>query len=400
MSHVQTFINHLCLLGWKGVTLRDARRHPVVTKFIDNMYTNIFKSNGNKTNSIDLNKVGSYMGAIEYAYAVISKKLSEFLNELNVNLHYSIHKELDYFHAQQLFSICEEINEEYIEKGIIDIICVFNDMAAIFNKHTPKFGVAFEDSSIERAIIQQYQPKKVMCIGSGGCTAFSMMNECISEIYIIDRDISQINLIKQKFEKIKELPKEDYLKILDDLPLGAYEETFLLGNKLGMDKVTSDAHLGTVFSERALNGKGKSDFTTIFDKARQKVRSVYFKSLLDGNPLHCKVDYMQNNFEQVKKFDIRKVKFHRDTVYNFLKSTDIHLDLIHLSNIFDWNNNNDANYNLVKLLELRTIPGSLVTIRHINGFDPTVLMEKHSFVLHSEEWDDSMLYTTVIFKRV
>lgn len=60
------------------------------------------------------------------------------------------------------------------------------------------FAQIREDSRIERELCDQYTPKRIVTIGSGGCTAFSLLNDYVEQVIIIDYNPAQTALIELK----------------------------------------------------------------------------------------------------------------------------------------------------------------------------------------------------------
>lgn len=60
------------------------------------------------------------------------------------------------------------------------------------------FSQIREDSIVERQITATYQPNRIVVIGSGGCTALSILNDHVDVVYCIDINPAQCALIELK----------------------------------------------------------------------------------------------------------------------------------------------------------------------------------------------------------
>jgi S-adenosylmethionine-diacylglycerol 3-amino-3-carboxypropyl transferase len=73
------------------------------------------------------------------------------------------------------------------------------------------FAQIREDSMVERTLADRYRPKTVAVIGSGGCTAFSLLRDDVQTIYAIDFNPAQAALIELKKAAIGTMSREEYL---------------------------------------------------------------------------------------------------------------------------------------------------------------------------------------------
>ncbi|WP_028776487.1 DUF3419 family protein [Shimazuella kribbensis] len=78
------------------------------------------------------------------------------------------------------------------------------------------FAQIREDSRIERDLCSVYQPKTIATIGSGGCTAFSLLHDDIDHLYVIDINPAQTALIELKKAAIQTLDREHYLQFIGE----------------------------------------------------------------------------------------------------------------------------------------------------------------------------------------
>lgn len=76
------------------------------------------------------------------------------------------------------------------------------------------FAQVREDNRVEREIARRFNSKNMVCIGSGGCTAFSLLGGQTENIRAIDHNPAQIWLIELKRAAIMMLDREDFLRFI------------------------------------------------------------------------------------------------------------------------------------------------------------------------------------------
>lgn len=88
------------------------------------------------------------------------------------------------------------------------------------------FAQIREDSRIERHLQGRYQARRVLTIGSGGCTAFSLLDDEIDSLVVVDANAAQCALIQLKMAALVTLELEEYLEFVGERPattrLGTY----------------------------------------------------------------------------------------------------------------------------------------------------------------------------------
>lgn len=122
------------------------------------------------------------------------------------------------------------------------------------------FAQIREDSLVERFISSRYKPKSIVVIGSGGCTAFSVLADEVDKVIVVEQNPAQCALIELKKIAIINLKREDYLafigekeccnrlrifdQLVDDLPLSV--QAFWLKRKavieLGINQCGATEH--------------------------------------------------------------------------------------------------------------------------------------------------------------
>jgi S-adenosylmethionine:diacylglycerol 3-amino-3-carboxypropyl transferase len=80
------------------------------------------------------------------------------------------------------------------------------------------FAQIREDSLVEREVALKVRPEKILYIGSGGCTAFSLLTDSVKNVYCIDSNAAQCALIELKKAAIENLNREEYLQFIGEQP--------------------------------------------------------------------------------------------------------------------------------------------------------------------------------------
>lgn len=88
------------------------------------------------------------------------------------------------------------------------------------------FSQIREDSLVEREISKLENPKKLIVVGSGGCTAFSLLNDDVEKVICVDYNPAQCALIELKKTAIQHLGREEYLAFIGEAPDDRRIETF------------------------------------------------------------------------------------------------------------------------------------------------------------------------------
>ncbi|RFB18455.1 DUF3419 family protein [Bacillus sp. HNG] len=80
------------------------------------------------------------------------------------------------------------------------------------------FSQIREDSLVEREISKIAKPKKILVIGSGGCTAFSILNDSVDQVLCVDINPAQCALIELKKAAINNFPLKEFLAFIGETP--------------------------------------------------------------------------------------------------------------------------------------------------------------------------------------
>lgn len=78
------------------------------------------------------------------------------------------------------------------------------------------FAQIREDSLVERMVAARTNPSKIICIGSGGCTAFSVLNDRLTKMICVDNNAAQCALIELKKAAILQLSRKEFLAFIGE----------------------------------------------------------------------------------------------------------------------------------------------------------------------------------------
>jgi len=304
------------------------------------------------------------------------------------------------------------------------------------------FSQVREDSDVEISVIKKISNSNILTITSGGCTILDLLSQSelsINNIYAIDSNIEQNYLLKLKllvihalknkkdiidFFEGRYLKYDDFIDNLNDPFWNNNKEYIYNGinisgkfeilfkkyiNKNILDyelttQILSKNNLINIFGENAvvnsLNKEFYDHFYNIFTTYNELYNSpndnYFYKSIVDGKYSYdCCPKYFNNIHNIIQNSD--KINYINDNIINFisLNKNNIKFDVINLSNIFDWmDNDNRQNilHNIKKILN----NNSYIISRRLNGdYDLKKLMEEH-FLFESIEYDKSHFYSEVV----
>ncbi|MFS0824404.1 DUF3419 family protein [Bacillus sp. 1P02SD] len=78
------------------------------------------------------------------------------------------------------------------------------------------FSQIREDSVVEREISKIAKPRKILVIGSGGCTAFSILNDSVHQVLCVDINPAQCALIELKKAAIHNFSLKEFLAFIGE----------------------------------------------------------------------------------------------------------------------------------------------------------------------------------------
>jgi S-adenosylmethionine:diacylglycerol 3-amino-3-carboxypropyl transferase len=88
------------------------------------------------------------------------------------------------------------------------------------------FAQIREDSLLERTARDRRGARRIVCIGSGGCTALSLLSDAVDEVVAVDFSPAQCAVIELKLAAIEELDRDAYLAFIGELPSADRPATF------------------------------------------------------------------------------------------------------------------------------------------------------------------------------
>jgi S-adenosylmethionine-diacylglycerol 3-amino-3-carboxypropyl transferase len=88
------------------------------------------------------------------------------------------------------------------------------------------FAQIREDSLVERTLAAKRRPRQIACIGSGGCTALSLLADGVERVYAIDANAAQCALLELKKEAVRALDRPAYLAFIGESEADDRLETY------------------------------------------------------------------------------------------------------------------------------------------------------------------------------
>ncbi|MBX7230002.1 MAG: BtaA family protein [Burkholderiaceae bacterium] len=81
------------------------------------------------------------------------------------------------------------------------------------------FSQIREDSKVERYFKNPHASERIVCIGSGGCTAFSLLDDSVRNVYAVDVNRAQCALIELKRAAIGKLDRNAFLGFIGEISM-------------------------------------------------------------------------------------------------------------------------------------------------------------------------------------
>ncbi|USG63437.1 BtaA family protein [Brevibacillus ruminantium] len=78
------------------------------------------------------------------------------------------------------------------------------------------FSQIREDSRVERTLLRQFRPRRIVTIGSGGCTSLSLLQDDVELVYAIDQNPAQAALIECKKAAMAHLSRDEFLAFIGE----------------------------------------------------------------------------------------------------------------------------------------------------------------------------------------
>lgn len=401
--HTETFQEHLKVLG------SQSENYPV-NHHIQNWIESVL------TSAYSVVELSSYLAGIENFYAVISQDIALTLNRLGLDglqSHYSKHAELDWQHGAELLDIGSYLGDPICQKTYAkahhDFNDLFNSMVIIndsvfetISKNPVSFYYSREDTGITEQVLQKVESPKpdVFVICSGGEQVITYMNQPRpSNVFTVDANMNQINVLHSKLESIKN--RVPYIKspgkfeqlfdllgiyLNDTTNAQSFDFTVQMNHSLSM--VFTRKNLTTVFGDDAVKYSEKGDFADHFNNAIVQsyiCDHVNFKNILFGTDIIDPLSCHPINPQSTLKTEVANL-----ADYAFTTT----FDIIDLSNIGDWMNY--ETYQLIINKAHKALnPNGLLVVRSLLGDHVLSLLLK-DFSETTEVVDKTFFYTKTI----
>jgi S-adenosylmethionine:diacylglycerol 3-amino-3-carboxypropyl transferase len=80
------------------------------------------------------------------------------------------------------------------------------------------FAQIREDGRVERHVRDTARARRIVCVGSGGCTALSLLDDGVERVFAVDQSPAQCSLIELRKAAMSELGREAYLAFIGEGP--------------------------------------------------------------------------------------------------------------------------------------------------------------------------------------
>ncbi len=82
----------------------------------------------------------------------------------------------------------------------------------------PLFALVREDPNVELSLIARSAARRIVVVGSGGCTALSLLSDDVEHVCVIDASPAQMALVSLRVAAIEAFDRPDYLRFIGALP--------------------------------------------------------------------------------------------------------------------------------------------------------------------------------------
>lgn len=419
--HTETYKEYLTALGWSG----NYHKNPWVEDWINKVLTLPY-------NAVEY---AVYLSGIEYIYALICADISTHIETLDLRgeqTHYKKHAQLDWEHGYELLSVAlniskienelspnlksifKESQQDFLKMYEALRIPTKKEMGEI-NKEEIAFYYSREDSELEKRILNKYQKEKinVFTIASGGEHVFEYLGSKIPvSVDVIDFNESQIKLTKLKLNKMLEGNYKN--TIFSENNIGKFEKIFSLMRsfytqeeltaiefglvreyeklKYIVDILFSNEYLNIVFGEDATKYTQESfanHFFNIFiKKLNEKENNTYnifyetpmrnYKELTENLKFNHSKHEINWYINDPRKFDFKK-----------------QYDIINISNIGDWMNQEDYNSLLQSLVKNMNTGGCIIARKLLGDYSLKEVLSQQGLTCEIEH-DHTGFYSEIV----
>lgn len=305
------------------------------------------------------------------------------------------------------------------------------------------FSQVREDPSIELYCLNQLTNAKVLLVGSGGCTALSLIaNGNVQSIDIIDLNISQLYLIQLKIQLILKLQdlnkildfyegkltKPEYDQIFNSIDLsescrdyfishmdliyqginqsGVYEQLFkeLITSNYDYEQVFSNRNLIQKFGLNAVKHSTITPFSVHFKQIMTKYHNnytfnnnyFYHQMVYNSYNRNCLPHYLQNLNELRQNLQDVQINYIHADYCEYIRYCNKTYDLIQTSNLTDWMNEEQID-KLLSNISNKINQKNFIVLRKFNGdYDLKHLASQYFKIHYDIPHDTSEFYNEVI----
>lgn len=305
------------------------------------------------------------------------------------------------------------------------------------------FSQVREDPRIELYCLNKLNNPNVLLVGSGGCTALSLIaNGNVRTIDIIDLNIGQLYLIQLKIQLILtlqdlnkildfyegKLTRYEYDHIFNSLKLeencknyftshmnliyqginqtGVYEQLFkeLITSNYDYCKVFSNENLIHKFGINAVKHSTKTPFSEHFKQIMTKYQNnysinnnyFYHQMVYNSYNRSCLPHYLQTLDRLIQNLRTIEINFIHTDYCDYIKYCQKGYDLIQTSNLTDWMNEDQIN-ELLSDISNKLNQKNYIVLRKFNGdYDLKQLASQYFKINHDIPHDTSEFYNEVI----
>jgi len=258
------------------------------------------------------------------------------------------------------------------------------------------FSQVREDAEIEIGLLQTLpRGSRFVCVSSGGCLLLNILSavQNLTKVDVVDINPVQLELAKHKLDVIQRLPAEDARAALAAInQAGRFEKLFAARTIENHDELFSNANLTAVFGEKAT--QSGMDYATHFHR-------VYQEAARGENQFHEQLLYGEYREHYPRYLSLsaplqinQNITWHQADLVQFVKRMENEsVDLLHLSNVFDWTP--EAEW-IDVFREVRRVlaPGGYATIRSLGDRLRCYCQTYPGYVFRGES-DASGFYQTV-----
>ncbi len=306
------------------------------------------------------------------------------------------------------------------------------------------FSQVREDPAIEVAVCNMVKNDKlnILMIGSGGCTLFTLLNEKVNFVHVVDYNQAQLNLIMLKLEvicylkdKMKvldflegRLKKDEYTTIYENIKsklpdisqtfwnenmdliykgvntVGCYEQLFteLVESKFDFKAVFNKFNLASKFGKKAVDNcddKFSEYFEEVFNTYKNKStpdNNYFYHQVLHGKySPKCLPAYF-DNLDNIIAHKNKITLINSDIAHKTLPSEEY--DVVQISNIADWMSPNLLESFLQKIYKALKKDGFIIARRLLGSYNLKSKISEYFSVVTVPE-DRSYFYSEVVVGR-